>query len=316
MRENSQYWNQQKSNFLLLTPDDRTRALENAEQLANLSKISNNIYDWIPSDITRLAIFCSDACLDTNENTLWHENNFQRFSFSGSKKRNDALVLAISETSDGLVAACDVADALGAGGFKPPAQTELADFIDLLNKALEIVYSMPEYYEIVLLHTGLIIPYLCKPPSVGSGSAIQLPGALLLPANVPAVVLAECWIHEALHTELHLVEWFEGVPPANATTDIPTPWRTVNRPASLLLHGAYVFSSLLKFMNAMKSLYKQVPSHWYLSATRGTQILVNNIDETIAFRENQIADALRYLQDVASFTRIGKNTLNLIRKNI
>lgn len=316
MRENSQSWSQQKTNLLLLTPDDRARALQNAGQLAYFSKLSNNRGDWIPSGITRLAICCADACLEENEHTLWQAKNFQRIPCSNSGERDDALVLAISETSDCLGVVCAVADALGAGGFQPPDPKQLADFLELLNQAREIVFSLPEYYDIVLLNTGFIVPFLCKPPSVGSGSALQIPGALLLPANVPAVVLAECWIHEALHTELHFAEWLEGAPPACATSDLPTPWRTVKRPASLLLHGAYVFSSLLKFMNTMNSSYRQVPSHWHLSATRGTQLLVNNVDETMDFRKSQIVEALQYLEDVASFTQYGKNTLTLIRQQI
>ena len=316
MREKPLPWIEQKTNLLLLTPDDRTRALQNAGQLAYLSKLSNNRGDWIPSGIPRLAICCADACLQENENTLWQARNFQRFQCSKSGERDDALVLAISETSDCLGVVCAVADALGAGGFQPPNPKQLADFLELLNQAREIVFSLPEYYDIVRLNTGFIVPFLCKPPSVGSGSALQIPGALLLPANVPAVVLAECWIHEALHTELHLAEWFEGAPPACATTDLPTPWRTVKRPASLLLHGAYVFSSLLKFMNAMNSSYRQIPSQWYLSATRGAQLLVNNVDETMVFRKSQIVKALQYLEDVASFTQYGKNTVSLIRQQL
>jgi HEXXH motif-containing protein len=228
----------------------------------------------------------------------------------------DALVVAISKTSEGFPGMCAVADSLGASGFQPPVQNQLSEFLEVLDQARKIVSTLPEYHEMVLKNTGFIVPFLCKPPSVGSGSALQIPGALLLPANVPAVVLAECWIHEALHTELHLAEWLEGVPPACATNDLPTPWRTVKRPASLLLHGAYVFSSLLKFINAMSSAYNQVPSHWHLSATRGTQILVNNVKETMDFRKSQIVEALQCLNSAASFTHYGKNTMALIREQL
>jgi HEXXH motif-containing protein len=211
---------------------------------------------------------------------------------------------------------CAVADSLGAGGFQPLEKNQLAEFLELLDQARKIVFTMPEYREIVLKNTGFIVPFRCEPPGVGSGSALQIPGALLLPSNVPAVVLAECWIHEALHTELHLAEWLEGAPPASANEYLPTPWRTVTRPASMLLHGAYVFSSLLKFMNSMRVAYNQVPSHWHLSATSGKQVLIKNVEANIDFRKDQIIEAMHYLEGTASLTSYGKITEATIRQQL
>ena len=311
-----QSWIQQNTDLLLLTPDDRAHALENAAQLACLSKLANKVDDWIPSGLARLAVCCADACLEDNANKPWQTENFQRFSFSDTGERDDALVVSISETSEALADVCTVADALGAGGFQPTNPKQLAAFLDTLNQARDLIDSLPELREVVRLNTGLIVPFLCNPPSVGSGSALQMPGALLLPADVPAVVLAECWIHESLHTELHLAEWLEGVPPACAATDLPTPWRTVERPAALLLHGAYVFSSLLRFMDAMKKAYSQVPSQWQLSATRGAQIQINNVQEVMAFRKRQIFQAMQNLDGAASFTPYGKKAMVLIHQQL
>jgi HEXXH motif-containing protein len=307
---------EQYADLLLLTPDDRANALRNAAQLACLSNLANKVNDWIPSGITRLAIYCADACREHKENNPWQPDNFQRFACCGTGKHDDVLVLAVSENSEDLADVCAVADALGAGGFQPTNPEQLAAFLDTLNQARDLIDSLPKSQEVVRLNTGLIVPYRCKPPSVGSGSALQMPGALLLPAGVPAVVLAECWIHESLHTELHLAEWFEGVPPASAATNLPTPWRTVERPAALLLHGAYVFSSLLSFIDAMRELYSQVSSEWHLSATRGTQIPIKNVQEVIAFRKRQILEALQKLDQAASYTQYGKKTMTLIRQQL
>jgi hypothetical protein len=309
-------WIQQKTDLLLLTPEDRANALENAAHLAYLSKLAKKVDDWIPSGLTRLALCCADACLVGNANKPWQAENFQHFSFSDNNERNGVLVVSISETSNALAGVCAVADALGAGGFQPINPEQLDSFLDTLKQALDLIDSLPELREVVRLNTGLIVPFLCNPPSVGSGSALQMPGALLLPAAVPAVVLAECWIHESLHNELHLAEWYEGVPPASAATDLPTPWRTVERPAALLLHGAYVFSSLLRFMHPMKKAYGEVPSEWRLSATRGAQIPINNVQEVMAFRKQQILEALQNLDGVASFTPYGKKTMAHIRQQL
>ncbi len=307
---------QANSTLLLLTPEQRVRALQAAAQLASLSKLSINAEEWTPSSATQLAMRCADACLSEKSLNVWRKENFRSFSWTTNAGSGSVMVAAFPKTSDGLRGISTVADMLGAGGFQVPDRNEIEIFMRSLRRAHEMIASIPKFDEVVGFNTGFIVPFLCKPPSIGSGSALQMPGALLLPAGVPPVVIAECWIHEALHTELHLAEWLEGSPPASCAIDLPTPWRTFKRPAALLLHGAYVFSSLLAFMDAMRDAYAQVPPQWQLSATKGARIAIHNIHDVMIFRKRQILEALQILSQAGVFSEYGKKTLAVTHQEL
>jgi hypothetical protein len=66
----------------------------------------------------------------------------------------------------------------------------------------------------------------------------------------------------------------------------------------------------------MSKSYKQIPSEWRLSATKGIQIAINNIDEVLACRKNQICEALDCLQGCDLFTEYGKKSLKLSRHQL
>jgi hypothetical protein len=90
----------------------------------------------------------------------------------------------------------------------------------------------------------------------GSGSNNTIIGAIYLPVVDDDSLLAECLIHEALHTYLyrldHMYPLFEG---SSGEKDIYySPWRDDPRPLSMILHGAFVFTGVLLFY---KSLFEK-----------------------------------------------------------
>lgn len=307
---------QPKATLLLLKPEQRLRALKAAAQLASLSRISNNEDGWIPSKATQLAVRCADACLSGEGENVWQKNNFTSFSWSTNADSTSVVVAAFSKASEGIRGISKVADMLGAGGFQVLDCNENESFMMSLRRARNMIASLPRFDEVVGINTGFIVPFLCKPPSIGSGSALQVPGALLLPAGVPPVILAECWIHEALHTELYLAEWLEGFPPASSMTDLPTPWRTVKRPAALLLHGAYVFGALLDFMDKMRNAYSQVSPQWELSATKGNRVAIRSFQDVMLFRKRQVMEALQCLSGTATLSEYGKAALAVTHQEL
>lgn len=305
---------------LLLSGQNRTSAIAEAGKLAMISCRFADESEGFPSQISRLSQLCADACLPPEASGAagaLSSASFQLVPCIPDLSTSGVLVL-----SSGL--GCEeerkrvafVADAMGAGGFEELTADQHNNFVETLHEAAREISRLPLLAEIVNLNSGSIYPYLCRPPSIGSGSALQMPGAMLLPAGVPSVILAECWIHEALHTELHLAEWLEGSPQAEAEHELETPWRNVSRPASLLLHGAFVFSCLILFIRSSAERYSRIPRHWELSATRGTQIALCDVESVIAFRTWQVRDAVVRLKSSARLSPIGRQALEIIDQNM
>ena len=163
-------------------------------------------------------------------------------------------------------------------------------------------------------NTGIIRPFRCAPPVSGSSSALQLPGVLLLPVDVPALILAEYWLHECLHTELYLAEWYEGVAPARSEALLDTPWREVQRPASMLLHGSFVFSCIALFMRRYLVEYESSCAGWHLSATPGQRVPYASMNAAIGHRIAQVNEALKQLRKNAAYSEIGARAANSCEK--
>jgi HEXXH motif-containing protein len=70
------------------------------------------------------------------------------------------------------------------------------------------------------------------------------------PTPVGDVRLAEAIVHEAMHLNLSLFE--QGTQVVAEDRQLFSPWRLGPRPASGVLHGVYVFASLLRFFESLQ----------------------------------------------------------------
>jgi HEXXH motif-containing protein len=143
-------------------------------------------------------------------------------------------------------------------------------------------------------------------PESGSGTSKLLPGCLMLPSGTPPPLLAECWLHECLHTELYLAEWLSGQELATSNENLASPWRTINRSANLLLHGCFVFMNVVKFIRLANDYYASIEGPWYISATKGEIISVSDVQNVCNFRIQQVKVALEILRSKADFSPFGK----------
>lgn len=185
-----------------------------------------------------------------------------------------------------------------------------------LNKANQLLLRVGYGVETVKRNTGLILPFSCKSPASGSGTSRALPGTLMLPTGVPPSLYAECWLHECLHTELLLGEWLFGGDLAISDAPLPTPWRTVNRPANLLLHGSFVFVHVAQFMQRASASYASMTKEWELSAAHGHRICACDVDAAASFRLSQVREAMETLATFATFTSLGQRVFESIHSRL
>lgn len=215
-----------------------------------------------------------------------------------------SVLLDVSDTESQAVS-LQLGQQLGVDDWVPPA-LESDRFRSDAGRALEYIRGLcPEAAQVTVGNSGLILPYRCPPPVSGSSSALQLPGVLLLPAGVPSLILAEYWLHECLHNELYLAEWCEGAALATADATLDTPWREMRRPASMLLHGAFVFSCIAAFMRRHRNEYQATCGDWHLSATPARRISYSSIDTAITMRVTQVEEALRTLRSSSVLSGFG-----------
>lgn len=173
-------------------------------------------------------------------------------------------------------------------------------------EALLIIQEFQFGSDLIKQNTGLVVPFPCTSPESGSGTSKLLPGCLMLPSGTTAPMLAECWLHECMHTELYLAEWLSGQELATSDGPVSSPWRTTNRSANLLLHGCFVFSNLARFIRLARQYYVSIEVTWQLSASKGKVISVSEVENVCDFRIEQVKEALKILGSRASFSPFGK----------
>ncbi|MSR41667.1 MAG: hypothetical protein EXS10_07170 [Phycisphaerales bacterium] len=190
----------------------------------------------------------------------------------------------------------------------PRVSTHLAE----VQRAEQLLVQTGYGIDVIRRNTGLILPFSCRPPASGSGTSRALPGTLMLPTGVPRPLYAECWLHECLHMELLLGEWLSGGELALSATPLPTPWRTVNRPANLLLHGCFVFVHVAQFMYRAQADYASMPKPWELSAARGRRICACEVETAASFRTAQVRVAMETLTSSATLTELGQRVFESV----
>lgn len=218
------------------------------------------------------------------------------------------LIAGLTGHADGLSARfiSRVSEPLGGDPSRETTLPLATKHLQEFGAAAELLLATGVGTEAIKRNAGMAIPFPCFPPESGSGTSRSLPGVLMLPTGVPPPIYAECLLHECLHTELLLAEWLTGGELATAPTPLPTPWRTVDRPANLLLHGSFVFVTVAQFMKAAASEYERIPGEWLLSAARGRTIRANDLLAASAFRAAQVEEAMGTIADRAVLTAVGE----------
>jgi len=227
-----------------------------------------------------------------------------RTGFGGAQ----VLVTGLREHPDGLSARfiSRVSEPLGGDVSRERSLPLVTTHLQEFEAAAELLLESGVGTEAIRRNAGMAVPFPCRPPESGSGTSRSLPGVLMLPTGVPPPIYAECLLHECLHTELLLAEWLTGGELATAPTPLPTPWRTVDRPANLLLHGSFVFVTVAQFMRAAASAYERIPAEWLLSAARGRTIRARDLVAASEFRVAQVREAMRTISDRAVLTTFGE----------
>lgn len=293
----------------VLEDAERESALRDVRQFAAMARVSGLP---VPSGcLADLAARCAAAVLQMraprDTASIGFDGRFDRLGCEAVALGDSRVLVTGHRGQDDRLTPrfiADVARPLGGESGQDASMPGLREHADQLQAAAALL--PPWSAGVVQRNSGLIVPFPCLVPKSGSGTSRTLPGVLLLPTGVPAPLYAECWLHECLHTELILAEWMTGGDLASAPEPLPTPWRTVDRPANLLLHGAFVFVSVARFMRNRAEAYGRMPPTWRLSAAKGRTVRACDADEAANFRITQVREAMRTLHERATFTPFGR----------
>jgi HEXXH motif-containing protein len=166
----------------------------------------------------------------------------EAMGFAVGKPRLGALVDA-----DALITR-ELLRETGAAGLKVEARDAPSDAA--LARAATLLGIVPSLERVVLASVKSIVRLSSTDAQIDvSHSEPRWPGVVFvsfpLTSNVGDLRLLEGIIHEAMHINLANVPSFAH----EETTEklVYSPWRSTNRPASGVLHGAYVFGCLLRF---------------------------------------------------------------------
>ena len=108
--------------------------------------------------------------------------------------------------------------------------------------------------------------------------------------------IAESIIHEAMHLQLTLIENHMAFVKPNCNENYYSPWRDEKRPARGVLHGLYVFRSILEFFRLLAS-----------------RNINNQVAEYAEHRIREIASQFEQIQDFYKFPALNLNGSMLAR---
>jgi hypothetical protein len=299
--------------YALLTKVEREQALSKIFDLVRLKLEVNFEFDHVKQELPQLSLVCAKTILSMSGhaqnknikfvNSLDHvcsklavESNREIFILS---RQNEAMY-------ENEIWLSFLWKYLGGDGISSKIAPSVIQLKKDMSEALLVIQQLGLGTDLIKRNTGLVVPFPCTSPESGSGTSKLLPGCLMLPSGVPIPLLAECWFHECMHTELYLAEWLSGQELATSDKPISSPWRTSNRSANLLLHGCFVFYNLVKFIRLARKHYVSIEGSWQLSAAKGKAILVRDVENVCDFRVKQVKEALEILGSQATFSLFGK----------
>lgn len=177
-----------------------------------------------------------------------------------------------------------------------------ADGVSPFLNALEAALERLETWDSTLRRgcTALVSAVLATHSSGTSFSSSTNESALGL-VHLPGITdvddLADCLVHEAMHTKLYHLESLQPLfaPGSSTAAHFYSPWRSDPRPLRMVLHGAYVFTA--------------VAEYWEFRH-RVTDCLAAALN--VRRRSAQVLQAVSTLQEHGRFTPIGKRLLDAI----
>lgn len=309
--------------YALLTKVERKQALSKILDLVRLKSEINSKFEYVDQDLTQLSLVCAKTILsmsgyagnkkiefvDSLDNMcskLDIESNHEIFILSRQNEAKYSNEIWLSF----------LWKYLGGDGSSLKIAPSLTQLKNAMAEALLIIQQLEFGSDLIKRNTGLVVPFPCTSPGSGSGTSKLLPGCLMLPSGVPIPLLAECWFHECMHTELYLAEWLSGQELATSDEPVISPWRTSNRSANLLLHGCFVFCNVVKFIRLARQHYLSIEGPWQLSAAKGKVISVSDVENVCDFRVKQVKEALETLGRRATFSLFGKNVYERVNTEI
>lgn len=135
----------------------------------------------------------------------------------------------------------------------------------------------------------------------GSGSPSHLIGSVYLPAVSDTSLIAECLVHEALHNYLYRLDHVHPLFIDNLGNEelYYSPWRKDPRPLMMVLHGAFVFTGVVRLYNAvLKSDYSVVSREIFM--------------ERIGARMKQIQIAIEVLSTHDHTSKLGSTIIEIM----
>ena len=300
--------------YALLTLVERKQALLKILDLVRFKLGVNFEFEHVAEEFPRLSLACAQTI----------------FSMSGyAKNKNIEFVNCLANICSKLVVESDheifilsrqnkaeseneiwlafLWKYLGGDGNSSNIAPSLIQLKKEMAEALLVIQQLEFGGDLIKQNTGLVVPFPCTSPESGSGTSKLLPGCLMLPSGAPIPMLAECWLHECIHTELYLAEWLSGQELATSDGPVSSPWRTTNRSANLLLHGCFVFYNVAKFIRLARQHYVSIEGSWQLSAAKGKVIPVSEVENVCDFRIEQVKEALKILGNRVTFSPFGKS---------
>lgn len=299
--------------YALLTEVERKQALSKILDLVQLKLGVNFEFEYSAKEFPRLSLACAKTifgmsgyagkqnidlvnCLDKICSKLVVQSDHEIFILSRPNKLDSANEIWLDF----------LWKYLGGDGSSSSVAPSLIQLKKEMAEALLVIEQLEFGADLIRQNTGLVVPFPCAFPESGSGTSKLLPGCLMLPSGAPIPMLAECWLHECIHTELYLAEWLSGQELATSDSPVSSPWRTTARSANLLLHGCFVFYNVAKFIRLARRHYLSIEGAWQLSAAKGKVIAVSEVDNVCNFRIEQVREALKILGSRVTFSPFGK----------
>lgn len=304
----------------VLTEAERRQALSEINKFARFSLSANANFSSGSPEFSGLSLACTKAIFElsafapTNEcEPVKHlDRPFRKAPIQGL---HEIFVLDCVDkhcTADKIWLSF-LLKYLGGEGAGAEDMPNLSKLKVELEDALRLINECDFAVDLVRKNTGLIVPFPSRFPESGSGTSKILPGCLMLPSGAPTPILAECWLHECMHTELYLGEWLTGQELATSDHPVRSPWRTTTRSANLLLHGCFVFVNVAKFIRMFEKHYISIAGSWHLSAAKGEIISVSDVENVCNFRIRQVKEALQILKTEAKFSAFGRMVYERVR---
>jgi|MDSW01.2.fsa_nt_gb hypothetical protein len=139
----------------------------------------------------------------------------------------------------------------------------------------------------------------------GSMSPQNITGSIFLPQTKDETLIAECLVHEGLHNYLYRLEHFQPFFIDNKGVDEKyySPWKDYPRPLIMVLHGAFVFTGVIRFYD-------------YLIDSNILDKYGVTFEDRLISRYKQVSIAINVLQANNYLSDFGKSILEIMKDSL